>query len=367
MAGEMNRKIVLEDGAEYLGFGFGANVSRVCEIVFNTSMAGYQEIVSDPSYTDQMVVMTYPLIGNYGMADEDYETKLPSIGALVVREYNDTPSNFRYTKTLSEVMEEYGIPGIYGVDTRKITRSIRDIGSRKAYICDASTPTDWAMRILQKTTLPTDAVRRVSCQKKWYSRTADAKYNVVAVDCGMKLNIVRSLKERGCNVTVVPYNTTAAEIEAMDPDGVFLSNGPGNPEDVKPVIELVQKLRGKYPMFGICLGHQIIGLAYGAKTTKMKFGHRGGNHPVKDLAAGRAYITSQNHGYMVLSDSVDPAVAQVSHVNVNDGTCEGLNYKRPNCFTTQFHPEANAGPKDTEYLFNRFIDNMAAKKAGGDR
>lgn len=362
MAGEMNRKIVLEDGAEYLGYGFGANVSRVCEIVFNTSMAGYQEIVSDPSYTDQMVVMTYPLIGNYGMADEDYETKIPSIGALVVREYNDTPSNFRYTKTLSEVMEEYGVPGIYGVDTRKITRSIRDIGSRKAYICDASTPTDWAMRILRKASMPTDAVRRVSCQKKWYSRTADAKYNVVAVDCGMKLNIVRSLKERGCNVTVVPYNTTAAEIEAMDPDGVFLSNGPGNPEDVKPVIELVQKLRGKYPMFGICLGHQIIGLAYGAKTTKMKFGHRGGNHPVKNLQTGKIEITSQNHSYAVVPESVAGTGLEITHINLLDNTVEGVRSASDQVFSVQYHPESAPGPQDSGYLFDQFIDLM--KEAG---
>ena len=236
MAGQMNRKIVLEDGAEYLGYGFGAQVERVCEIVFNTSMAGYQEIVSDPSYTDQMVVMTYPLIGNYGMADEDYETKIPTIGGLTVREYNDTPSNFRYTKTLSEVLEEYRIPGIYGVDTRKLTRSIRDIGCRKVLICDADTPHDWAMEVLRGTVMPRDQVSRVSCKKKWYSRTPDAQYSVVAVDCGIKLNIIRSLKERGCNVTVVPYNTSAEEIEGMKPDGVFLSNGPGDPEDVTEVV-----------------------------------------------------------------------------------------------------------------------------------
>ena len=249
---EFTRKLVLEDGAEYYGTGFGYGGDAVCEIVFNTSMVGYQEIISDPSYTYQAVVMTYPLIGNYGIADEDYETKIPTIGGLIVREYNDLPSNFRYTKTLSEVMEEYKIPGLAGVDTRKLTRSIRDIGSRCGVITDADTPTDKAIEMIKNSPVPHDAVAKVSCKKRWYSRTANAKYNVVAIDCGIKLNIIRSLNARGCNVTVMPYNTSAAEVEKMKPDGIFLSNGPGDPEDVIPVIDLVKKLRGKYPIFGIC-------------------------------------------------------------------------------------------------------------------
>ena len=212
MKDDFNRKIVLEDGSEYYGYGFGYHTDRVCEIVFNTSMVGYQEIVSDPSYTYQMVVMTYPLIGNYGITDEDFETKVPTIGGLVVREYNDLPSNFRYTKTLSEILEENKIPGIWGVDTRKIGRSIRDLGSRRVYITDIDTPKEEALRIIKETPIPKDAVSKVSCKKRWYSRTSNHQYNVVAIDCGIKLNIVRSLNARRCNVTIVPWNTTAEEI-----------------------------------------------------------------------------------------------------------------------------------------------------------
>ena len=222
MERNFNKKIILEDGSEYYGYGFGADCSKVTEIVFNTSMVGYQEIISDPSYTYQAVVMTYPLIGNYGMADDDYETKTPTIGGLVVREYNDFPSNFRSTKTLGEVMQEYNIPGVYGVDTRKLTRSIRDYGSRKAYITDADTPVSEALEILSKTDIPRDAVSKVSCKEPWLAKSEDGKFKVVAIDCGMKLNIVRSLCARGCDVTVVPWNTSAAEIEKLSPDGVFI-------------------------------------------------------------------------------------------------------------------------------------------------
>ena len=276
----IDRKIVLEDGSEYYGYGFGSREDRVCEIVFNTSMVGYQEIVSDPSYTDQMVVMTYPLIGNYGIADEDFECKNPSIGGLIVCDYNDMPSNFRATETLAELLEDNRIPAIAGVDTRKLTRSIRDLGSRRVLITAPDTPVEQALAVIRGTSVPHDAVSRVSCRKRWYSRTSNPQFHVVAIDCGVKLNIIRSLNRFRCNVTVVPYDTPAEEIEFMKPDGIFLSNGPGDPEDVTPVIETVRRLRGKYPIFGICLGHQIISLAYGAHTYKLKFGHRGGNHPV---------------------------------------------------------------------------------------
>ena len=359
---EFNKKIVLEDGEEYLGYGFGANVESICEIVFNTSMVGYQEIVSDPSYTYQMVVMTYPLIGNYGITDDDYETGKPSIGGLVVREYNDYPSNFRYTKTLSEYLEENNIPGIYGVDTRKITRSIRDKGSRKVIITDISTTKEEAIEKMKNYQIPKDAVSKVSCKKKWYARTANAKYNVVAVDCGIKLNIVRNLNKRKCNVTVVPYNTTAEEVISLKPDGVFLSNGPGDPEDVKEVIKLVKELKGKYPIFGICLGHQMISLAYGAKTYKLKFGHRGGNHPVLNLKTDKIEITSQNHSYAVDEESLKSTKLEPTHKNILDNTIEGVECKKDRIFSVQYHPESAPGPQDSGYLFDKFINIMKGEE-----
>lgn len=357
-----NRKLVLEDGSEYCGYGFGSPCQRVCELVFNTSMVGYQEIVSDPSYTDQAVVMTYPLIGNYGITDDDFECKNPSIGALIVYDYNDRPSNFRYTKTLSELLEGNGIPGIYGVDTRRLTRSIRDFGSRRCIITDISTPVGEALEIIKNTPVPHDAVARVSCKKRWYSRTANPQFNVVALDCGIKLGIVRSLNRLGCNVTVVPYDTPAEEIEFMKPDGVFLSNGPGDPEDVTPVIETVKKLRGKYPLFGICLGHQMISLAYGAKTYKLKFGHRGGNHPVKNLETGKIEITSQNHSYAVNEKSLENTGLKVTHVNILDNTVEGIRDERSKMFSVQYHPESAPGPQDSAYLFDKFIALMGGNE-----
>ena len=357
-----NKKLVLEDGSEYLGYGFGADCDRVCEIVFNTSMAGYQEIVSDPSYTDQFVVMTYPLIGNYGITDDDFECKNPSIGGLVVYDYNDRPSNFRYTKTLSELLEENNIPGIYGVDTRKLTKSIRDIGSRRALITSPEVSAEKAMEIINGTPSMHDAVSRVSSRKRWYSRTANPKFNVVAVDCGIKLNIIRSLNKLGCNVTVVPYDTEPEEIEFMKPDGIFLSNGPGDPTDVIPVIETVKALKGKYPIFGICLGHQIISIAYGGETYKLKFGHRGGNHPVMNKLTGKIEITSQNHSYAVKPESLDSTELEITHINLLDGTVEGVECKKDRIFSVQYHPESAPGPQDSKYLFDKFIGYMKEAK-----
>lgn len=362
MVEQFDRKLILETGEEYYGHGFGAAEQRVCEIVFNTSMVGYQEIISDPSYTYQAVVMTYPLIGNYGICDDDYESRTPSIGALIVREYNDQPSNFRYTHTLGEVLEENHIPAISGIDTRKLTRSIRDLGSRRVLITGADTPLEEGLRIIAETPVPHDAVPLVSCRKRWYSRTANHCYNVVAVDCGIKLNIIRCLNARGCNVTVVPYDTPAEVIERMDPDGVFLSNGPGDPEDVAPVIELVRALRGRYPIFGICLGHQMIALAAGAKTYKLKFGHRGGNHPVRNLRTGRIEITSQNHSYAVDAQSVAGTGLEITHVNLLDGTVEGLACPADRLFSVQYHPESAPGPQDSAYLFDQFVAMMKEAK-----
>ena len=349
------RKLVLASGSEYYGEGFGSDRDSVCEVVFNTSMAGYQEIVSDPSYTDQAVCMTYPIIGNYGITDEDYETKTPTIGALIVRDYNDNPSNFRYTKTLGELMQEYNIPGLAGVDTRRLTREIRSAGSQKGLICSADMPIEAAMELLAETELRHDQVRRVSCAKRWYSRTSNHKYTVVAVDCGIKLGMVKALNARGCNVTVVPYNTTAEEIDFMKPDGILLSNGPGDPEDVPEVVETVRALRGRCPIIGICLGHQMIALAHGARTYKLKFGHRGGNHPVRELATGHIEMTSQNHSYAVDPDSLAGTGLEVTHINLLDNTVEGLRSADGTIFSVQYHPESKPGPQDSAYLFDRFV------------
>lgn len=362
MVEDYNRKIILENGEEYLGYGFGDGSDKVCEIVFNTSMVGYQEIVSDPSYTYQAVVMTYPLIGNYGICDDDYETDTPTIGALIVREYNDEPSNFRSTANLNEVMKKYGIPGVFGVDTRKLTRSIRDLGSRKALITGIDTSVDRGIEILKRTAIPTDAVSKVSCKNIWRSHAPKEKYHVVAIDCGMKQNIVRSLNNRDCTVTVVPWNTPAEEIESIAPDGVFISNGPGDPEDVQPVIETIKTIRGKYPIFGICLGHQIISLAYGAKTYKLKFGHRGGNHPVRNLDTNRIEITSQNHSYAVDTESLKGTKLTPTHINILDGTVEGVECREDKIFSVQYHPESAPGPQDSAYLFDKFIRIMEGKK-----
>ncbi len=358
-----DRKIILEDGSEYYGYAFGAAGQRLCEIVFNTSVVGYQEILSDPSYTDQAVVMTYPLIGNYGMAAEDYETDVPTIGGLIVRQYNDEPSNFRSRETLSAVMKRYGIVGISGVDTRRLTRSIRDHGSRKVLLADAVLPLAEGLRILSESPMPSGEVARVSCKELWYAKIPDGKYRVVAIDCGIKHNIIRSLNRRGCDVIVVPWNTPAEQIEALSPQGVFLSNGPGNPEEVQPVIETVRKLRGRVPIFGICLGHQIISLAYGAKTYKMKFGHRGGNHPVRNLETNKIEITSQNHSYAVDLESLEHTDLTVTHINLLDGTAEGVKCERDSVFSVQYHPESAPGPQDSGYLFDVFIQMMEEGKA----
>ena len=269
MAEMKNKKLVLENGAVFEGYGFGADRDAVAELVFNTSMVGYQEIVSENSYYEQMVVLTYPIIGSYGVNDEDDECKYPNIGGLIVRDYNDMPSNFRYTKTLSEAMEEDGIPGIHGLDTRKLTRMIRTEGNMKALITSIDTPIEEALKTLNAWAPSRDAVSKVSCRKRWYSRTPNHKYSVVAVDCGIKLSSIKNLNRLGCNVTVVPYNTTAEEVLSLQHDGLFIYDGPGDPNDLPSVVKLIQELQGKMPILGVELGHQLVCLANGAKIVKM--------------------------------------------------------------------------------------------------
>jgi len=359
---EFTKKIVLENGREFYGYGFGSDREAINEIVFNTSMVGYQEIMSDPSYTDQMVVMTYPLIGNYGMADDDYETRTPTIGGMIVREYNDLPSNFRYTKTLNEVFEEYDIPGIWGVDTRALTRVIRNEGCQKVLITNATTDHEEAMRKLQTYEMPCDMVARVSCRKRWMSRVPNHRYDVVAIDCGIKNNIIRQLNRVGCNVTIVPYNSTYEEIMAFHPEGILLSNGPGNPEYVTSVIELVKQFKGKLPVFGIGMGHQLISLAYGAQINKLRFGHRGCNQPERGFETGRIEITSQNHNYVVNADSLTGTGLTPTHINLLDGTIEGVACVEDGVFSIQHHPESATGPQDSRYLFKKFTQIMEERK-----
>ena len=356
MANQVKTKLVLEDGSVYVGYLFGdKQFGRVCEIVFETSMVGYQEILSEPSYSDQFVLMTYPLIGNYGMTDEDYESRTPTIGGMIVREYNDQPSNFRYTKTLEEVMIEHHIPGLWGIDTRKLTRHIRNNGTCRATLVAEDTTVEEALAIIAATPVPHDGVERVSCKKRWYSRTANARYNVVAIDCGIRNSVVRALNALGCNITVVPYNTSPEEIARMKPDGILISDGPGDPHDATPVIDAVRALRGQYPIFGIELGHQILALACGAEIYKMKFGHRGSNHAVRELTTGKVGVIAQNHSYAVDPESLAGTGLEITYVDAFDNTVEGIADKANRAFSVQYTP---AGTD----LYERFIAMMDHKE-----
>lgn len=351
------KKLVLENGKEFPGYGFGSNRTAVCEIVFNTSMVGYQEIVSDPTYTEQIVVMTYPLMGNYGFADEDYESKFPSMGGMVVRECCDAPSNFRYTKTLNEAFEELNVPGISGVDTRMITRIIRNEGTQRAAIVDIDMPHDEVMALIRNTEPKHNLLEHISCKKRWFSRTPNHKWDVVAIDCGIKYSFIRQLNAKGCNVTIVPYNSTPEEIMAFNPDGIFVSNGPGNPADAEVVCETIKALRGKLPIFGVDLGHQLIAISYGAKNEKMKVGHRGANHPVKNLESGKLEIVPQNHGFIINEESLANTPIKVTHRNILDNTIAGIEVKEDNIFSVQYQPDCSP-ESNSAYLFDKFIKLM---------
>lgn len=360
----VKKKIVLEDGTCMIGTGFGSLENKKAEIVFNTSMVGYQEILSDPSYTGQAVVMTYPLIGNYGMCADDYETDRPSMTAMIVREYCDEPSNFRCEKTLGQVMEECNIAGIQGIDTRKLARHIRDFGTGKAFLVDEDYDTEKAIEELKNWIPETAFVAQVSTKEIYEFEPSDAPttFHVVVIDCGIKKNILREMRKRGLKLTVVPYDTTAETIKSLQPDGVFISNGPGDPEDVQATIKAITALHGYCPIFGICLGHQIIALSYGAKTYKLKFGHRGGNHPVKNLATGKLEITSQNHSYAVEEESAVKAGLTITHRNLLDQTIEGISCEKDQIFSVQYHPESAPGPQDSWYLFDQFVQLMKGNK-----
>ncbi|TDM03954.1 glutamine-hydrolyzing carbamoyl-phosphate synthase small subunit [Macrococcus carouselicus] len=354
------RFLVLEDGTIFKGYRFGSEKETQGEIVFNTAMTGYQETLSDPSYTGQIITFTYPLIGNYGINRDDYETLNPSLKGMVVREACELPSNFRNMATLDETLKNYDVPGIDGIDTRKLTRIIRQHGVLKAAFVNEEKDIDQAIADLKTAEFRTDEVEQVSTKTAYVSTGNDLR--VVLIDFGKKENIVRELNARGCDVTVMPWNTAAEEILRLRPDGVMLSNGPGNPEVVQDGIEMIRGILGKIPFFGICLGHQLFALACGATTFKMKFGHRGANHPVKNLATGKIEITSQNHGYSVDPETVKETDLVITHVALNDGTVEGLRHKELAAFSVQYHPEASPGPHDPNYLFDDFIQMMKENK-----
>lgn len=350
--------LTLQNGKVFEGFRFGAVGDVVGELVFTTGMTGYLETLTDPSYYGQIVTQTFPLIGNYGVIPEDFESKKPWVSAYIVREVCDYPSNFRSEGTLNDYLEKSGIVGVYGIDTRELTRIVRETGVMNA--CISSKPLK-DFEALKKYRV-TNAVKSVTCSEvKEYGDRAFARWTVAVWDFGCKKNIIRELLMRDCAVLRVPAFYTAEQILALNPDGVMLTNGPGDPEENTGIIEELKKLAGKKPIFGICLGHQLFALAMGGKTAKMKYGHRGANQPVKNLDTGRVYISSQNHGYEVLSSSVKKG--KVSFINVNDNTCEGVEYDDIDAFTVQFHPEACSGPQDANILFDKFIANMEKEKS----
>ena len=395
----MKAFLILEDGTVFEGTHIGAQKEIISEIVFNTSMVGYLEVLTDPSYAGQAVCMTYPLIGNYGICEDDMESKQPWAEGFIVRELSRIPSNFRCEKTIQEFLEERGVPGIAGIDTRALTKILRDKGTMNGMITTNENYQleDIIPKLKEYTT--GKVVEKVTCESKYDLKgsksladngpiSGSSQFNkadfekgirepkpsmirkingsglrVALLDLGAKKNIMRSLTARGCDVTVYPASTTAEEIIADKPDGIMLSNGPGDPKECTGVIEELKKLyQSDIPIFAICLGHQLMALATGADTFKMKYGHRGANHPVKDVVTGKVYISSQNHGYVVDTDKLDPKVATTAFINVNDGTNEGLVYTNKDIFTVQFHPEACSDPQDSGDLFERFISMMRRRK-----
>ncbi|ADH85604.1 glutamine-hydrolyzing carbamoyl-phosphate synthase small subunit [Desulfurivibrio alkaliphilus] len=369
----MKACIALEDGTVFEGVSFTGPGETTGEIVFNTGMSGYQELLSDPSYKGQIVTMTYPLIGNYGFNEEDMESERVQVEAFIVREYCPFPSNFRSQGSLAELLQKYGVLGVEGVDTRALTRHIRQAGAMKGVV--STEDLDHASLVAKAKAAPglvgRDLAREVTCREPyvWTSKGPVAgtgfagadpgRYKVVAIDYGLKYNQLRLLAAHGCQVQVVPCQTDADTILAMEPDGIFLSNGPGDPAGIAGVTDTIRELLGKKPIFGICLGNQLLSLAYGGRTYKLKFGHRGINQPVKDLLTGKVEITSQNHGFCVDMASLDENEVELTHINLNDNSVEGIRHRKMPAFSVQYHPENAPGPRDAVYLFERFVQMMS--------
>lgn len=359
---EMKRQLILEDGTVFVGEAFGSSTEVTGEVIFSTGMTGYQETITNPGALGIIVTFTYPLIGNYGINRDDFEAIKPWVQGVVVKEVCTHPSNFRSEKTLDEYLKEYDIPGIANIDTRKLTRLIRDKGTLKGRICSTDVSVEEVVEELKATNLPLDQVKQVSTKDPYVS--PGRGYRVVMVDYGMKHGLLRELIKRQCDIVVVPYDTSAEEILRLSPDGILLSNGPGNPKDIQDSIETVKALLGKVPVFGIGLGHQVLALASGADTEKMKHGHNGGN-AVKVLATGKVDITSQAHGYVVTKDSVAKTDLEVTHVSLNDETIEGLRHTKYPAFSVQFHPEASPGAEDANSMFDQFITLIENSKKEG--
>ncbi|MFH1662649.1 MAG: glutamine-hydrolyzing carbamoyl-phosphate synthase small subunit [Chloroflexota bacterium] len=358
--------LVLEDGSTYEGFSFGSQNDACGEVVFNTSMAGYQEMLTDPSYAGQIVMPTYPLIGNYGINEQDFESSKIQVSGFVVREECLEPSHYLNKKTIHQYLTENNIPGICGIDTRAITRKLRSTGVMRGTITTTKTPQQALGDVKAMSDYNSiDFVQKVSTDSKYEWQAdkdnSDLAYNIVALDCGLKYSILRILHSLGCRITVVPCTTPAEEILKLNPNGILLSPGPGNPEMLNYIVDTVRTLAGKKPIMGICLGVQLIGRAFGAGTFKLKFGHRGSNHPVKDLSDGRVYITAQNHGYALDPDTVKNGL-EVSHINLNDGTVEGVRHTELPIFAIQYHSEASPGPLDNTYLFKKFLETVKSEK-----
>ncbi len=358
----MNMILLLEDGNTFKGQSFGYENKVIGEVVFNTGMTGYQEILTDPSYCGQIVTMTYPLIGNYGINLDDYESRKPFVNGLIVREYCKRPSNFRCEKTIDEYLKKYKIPGLYGIDTRALTKILREKGTMRGLVIREDEFNKKQLLEEMASYTIKNPVHEVTIKEKQTYGTG--KRHIALLDYGVKSNIIRELVKRDCKVTVFPSTATIKEIIAISPDGIMLSNGPGDPKDCQFEIDTIKDLIGEYPIFAICLGHQLMALATNGDTTRLKYGHRGCNHPVKDLKKDRTYITSQNHGYTIVSDSIDKSLMEITHVNMNDQTVEGVKFLNHPIFTVQFHPEASPGPQDTSYLFDEFMTLIDTQQKG---